>query len=80
MKAKLLEYVGAGFGIVGAALLALNNHYSPFAYIFFLASSFFLVIFSLKNSARGLLLMQVAFTLVNLIGIYRWILHPGMHA
>jgi len=79
MREKLLEYVGAGLGIVGAALLCLNNHYSPFGYIFFLASSFFLVIYSLKISARGLLLMQVVFTVVNLIGIYRWILHPVMH-
>lgn len=72
----LVGKIGARLGILGAGLLALNNSYSPFGYLFFLASSVSLVCWGKANGFRHQIEMQFVFTLVNMIGLYNWVIKP----
>lgn len=74
--AAVLEWVGSLCGIGGALLMARNTRQSPFAYPLWIVSSIALVLFSLATEHRGLLLQQITFTGINLLGLYRWVLNP----
>lgn len=76
MKTKYLEWSGSTLAVIGASLLAMNNVYSAYGYLFFLASAAILVAYSFKVRANGLFFMQLVFLIVNLVGIYRWLLQP----
>ncbi len=76
MNTKRLEWLGSLSAIVGAVLLARNDQYSAFGYLFFLVSSFFLVVYCVKVKATGLFWMQMVFVAVNAFGVYRWFFHP----
>lgn len=67
---------GARLGIIGAGILALNNSFSPFGYLFFLASSITLVYWGKANRFRHQVEMQFVFTLVNMLGLYNWVIRP----
>lgn len=71
---KLLEFIGALTGVAGAILLALNIPESGYGFLFFLVSSTALSIFAVQEKLRYLLMMQVVFTVINAVGVYRWLL------
>lgn len=71
---SVVEWGGAAFGIVGAALVAMNNRYSGFGFVAFLASNACLITFGILTSAFGLVTMQIVFTGTSLVGIWRWLL------
>ena len=71
---SVVEWGGAVFGIVGAALVAMNNRYSGFGFVAFLASNACLITFGILTSAFGLVTMQIVFTGTSLVGIWRWLL------
>ena len=68
----MLGWIGSITGIIGAILVALNFEFSKFGYFFFLISSVNWAIQAYKNRDNALLSINVAFTLINIIGIYRW--------
>lgn len=68
----LLEWCGAGLGLLGALLLALNTRHSGWGFVAFLASNVCWIAFALMSGTYGLLTMQVGFTLTSLLGVYRW--------
>ena len=70
---RLLGWIGAGFGVIGAILLSLNISYSGYGYIFFVISSSILVVWSIAEKQYHQLIMQTIFTLINCIGIVRWL-------
>lgn len=70
--AKRFEWAGFFFGVIGAALLALNIEASPFGWVFFLVSNVFWIGYAIQNRVLGLLLMQVIFMTTSAIGIARW--------
>jgi len=72
--ASVVEWGGAVFGIVGAALVAMNNRYSGYGFVAFLASNACLITFGILTSAFGLVTMQIVFTGTSLVGIWRWLL------
>ena len=72
--ASVVEWGGAVFGIVGAALVAMNNRYSGYGFVAFLASNACLITFGILPSAFGLVTMQIVFTGTSLVGIWRWLL------
>lgn len=68
---KLVEWTGAGFGVGGAAVLALNLSISPAGFVGFLISNIFWIVWSRAVRAEGLLFQQLAFTATSILGIYR---------
>lgn len=69
----ILEWTGAGLGLVGAALLSLNLKASRYGWLFFLLSNFAWTAYGIKTGAYGLVSMQVGFTFTSLVGVYRWL-------
>lgn len=77
MKAPVvlaLEWGGAILSILGAALLALNIAISPWAYILYTISSILLLAWALHQRAYGIVTQNLIFTIINIVGIYRWLL------
>lgn len=70
----MFGWMGSITGIIGAILVALNFEFSKFGYIFFIISSITWAIQACKNKDKALLSLNVVFTIINTIGIYRWIL------
>lgn len=71
---KVLEWGGTATGILGAALLALNNNASGWGFVAFLASNLFWMAFGFRQRAHGLVTMQVVFTATSVAGIHNWLL------
>lgn len=71
---KVVGWVGAGCGIAGALLLAMNFQYSGYGYLFFLVSSIVLSAWSYKTGAKHNLVMQLVFVVLNSLGTYNWLI------
>jgi len=67
-----MEWIGCGFGALGALLLALNRSYSGWGFVAFLASNMCWIAFGVATGALGLVAMQVVMTATSVLGIYRW--------
>lgn len=74
LQPKTLELIGAVSGVLGAILLAINIPASGYGFALFLISSISLSLFALDQKLRYLLVMQVVFTVINMVGVYRWLL------
>ena len=72
--ASIAEWGGCLFGIIGASLVALNNRYSGYGFVAFLASNVCLITFGILTNAYGLVTMQIVFTGTSLFGIWRWLI------
>lgn len=68
--AEVLMVVGA---IAGSTLLALNIPTSKWGYVLFLMSSAPGIYVGLKTGVKSLTITSVYFTIINAIGVYRWI-------
>lgn len=73
-KEKLVEAFGSITGILGAFWLASQMKGYSYAYVLFLLSSASLTIYFARNKQGWIMLQQVAFTAVNLLGVYTWII------
>ena len=71
-KSDLIEWSGSLLAIVGAILIASNLHLEVLAFCVYLISNLLLVIFSLRGKHYGILIMTLAFVIINLVGIVRW--------
>ena len=65
-------WFGTVTGITGSLLVALNFELSKFGYIFFMASAISWTIQGAKNNDNSLVLLNVVFVCVNMLGIYHW--------
>ncbi|MBT3348092.1 MAG: hypothetical protein HOE55_00915 [Thiotrichales bacterium] len=74
-RSTKLELAGAITGVMGAILLAANVSYSGYGFVLFFISSMFLSTFAVIQKLRYLLIMQVVFMVINLVGIYRWLFY-----
>lgn len=68
-----LQWIGCFFGVLGAGLLALNNSRSGWGFVAFLISNFIWIAYGILTHAAGLVVMQIAFTVTSVIGIYCWL-------
>jgi CDP-diglyceride synthetase len=69
-----LDWVGAIGGALGALLLALNLSWSGWAYpVLLVFTGLMLIVAALRRRWPYAVLFS-AFTLINLVGIYRWLL------
>ena len=71
---QILEWSGCCFGLLGSALLALNNRYSGYGFPVFLVSNGFWIVFGFLTGAMGMVVMQIGFTATSLIGAWNWLI------
>ena len=70
----LAKWIGTIFGVVGAALIALNIAVSGWGFVLFLVSSVSWTVAGVMMRENSLILLNVVFTAINLLGIYRWLI------
>lgn len=70
---ELLAWFGAITGPMGAMLLAANIRASGYGYILFTLSSVAMLIVGLASNNPQLVTMNSIFTVINLVGAYRWL-------
>lgn len=68
------KWMGTGFGIAGAILVALNLPISGWGFVLFLVSSVSWTIAGVMMKENSLILLNAVFTAINMLGIYRWLL------
>ena len=69
-----LKWLGTSLGIAGAFLVALNIPISGYGFIPFLGSSLIWGFVGSHQNDWPLLWINCAFTTLNLLGIWRWLL------
>jgi nicotinamide riboside transporter PnuC len=69
----MLKWLGAAAGIAGAVLLAANVPASGWGFTLFLVSSLSWAITAWWDREGALLVLQLAFTATNILGVYRWL-------
>ncbi|MEQ1527347.1 MAG: hypothetical protein ABL911_11465 [Gallionella sp.] len=69
-----IDWIGCATGLLGAALLSMNNRYSGWGFVFFLVSNFAWMTFGLITHASSMVLMQIGFTGTSLIGVWKWLI------
>lgn len=71
---KFLKIFGTATGIAAALMIAANLPISGWGFVVFLFSSVSWTWAALLMGVRSLALLEGVFTLVNVLGIYRWLL------
>lgn len=71
IAAEILMVLGA---IAGSTLLALNIPASKWGYMLFLFSSSSGIYVGLKTKVNSLTILNLYFTIVNAMGVYRWMM------
>ena len=69
-----LKWAGTIAGVAGAFLIAANLPLSGWGFVLFLINSASWATAAALQGDRPLLLLNLAFTAANLIGIWRWLL------
>lgn len=72
-RKEAVEWAGSLTGLLGAALLALNNAWSGYGFLAFLFSNVCWITYGRMTDAKGLITMQLGFTATSLIGIWQWL-------
>jgi drug/metabolite transporter (DMT)-like permease len=67
------KWTGTLAGIAGAILVALNLEVSGYGFLLFLASSLLWCAAGIAQRDDSLILLQATFVVINIIGIYRWL-------
>jgi hypothetical protein len=70
-----MEFWGGVTAAIGGILLAfgpLNLILVPIAYVFFLISAILLTIWSVKKKYKGILIMNVTYLVVDIVGFTMW--------
>ena len=67
------KWTGTLAGIAGAILVALNLDVSGYGFLLFLASSLLWCAAGIAQRDDSLILLQATFVVINIIGIYRWL-------
>ncbi len=69
------KWIGTGAGILGAVLIALNLNVNHYGFALFLVSSLLWSAIALIQREQSLLVLQITFTAVNVLGLWRWWTH-----
>lgn len=73
---EVLEWTGASISLAGAFLLSINNRFSRYGWLAFLAANVIMIAWGLSIEARGFVLQQLGFAVTSLIGLYKTGLLP----
>ena len=69
-----IKWIGSALAIVGALVIALNRPFSGWGFVAFLISSVIWTIAGIMMKEPSLVVLQGTFVIINLIGIYRWLI------
>ncbi len=72
MTPDTLQWLGCAFAVTGSLMLASHTNRSGWGFVLFLISNVFWIAYGIEVGARGLLVMQLFFSITSLICIYRW--------
>ncbi len=67
------KWIGTGTGIAGALLIALNIGVTGYGFALFLISSLLWCAAGIVQRDASLALLQAVFSVVNVVGIWRWL-------
>lgn len=76
MESFLLQALGASTGVIGALLMAFKSPHKAWAWPLWVISGIAWILFSLTTQAYGLLIQQIVFTLINVFGVWNWLIRP----
>ena len=68
-----IKWGSAAFGIVGSLIIALNIPISGWAFVIFTVSSVGWMFAAHLMKERSILTESAVYTVINMIGIYRWL-------
>ena len=66
------KWIGTAAGVSGATLFALNLGVVGYGFMLFLVSSLLWTAVAWVQREASLLVLQIAFTTINVAGIWRW--------
>lgn len=69
---RTVKWLGTATGIAGALIIAMNLGLVVAGFVLFLVSSILWSVVSWVQREPSLLVLQVTFTVINVLGIYRW--------
>jgi hypothetical protein len=67
------KWIGTGAGVSGAIMIALNLGLVIYGFGLFLISSLLWSLVGWLQREMSLLVLQGTFTIINIVGIYRWL-------
>ena len=67
------KWIGTGAGVSGAIMIALNLGLVIYGFGLFLISSLLWSVIGWVQREMSLLVLQATFTIINIVGIYRWL-------
>lgn len=76
MTIETIEWIGSFGGIAGALILALNRPWSGWGYPVFLVFTGLLLLAAAWRGSGPHMALFGAYTAVNALGVYRWLLRP----
>jgi hypothetical protein len=68
---EVLEWSGSIIGMLGAALLASHGPKARFGWLCYLLANIFLIAWSVRVSATGLMVQQLVFSATSVLGLKR---------
>ncbi|MBF0097138.1 MAG: hypothetical protein HQM04_10800 [Magnetococcales bacterium] len=69
----ILKWIGTATGVLGALLVALHIPQSGYGFLLFLVSSTSWFVAAYRMREFSLMFLQGVFTVINLIGVWRWL-------
>jgi len=72
MNDSLITNIATVTGVAAALLMALNLNMFFIAYLLFVTSSILWAIYAYRNRNNQLLVMNIIFSIINLIGLIRF--------
>lgn len=72
-SSSLLKWIGTATGVAGALLVAINIPQSGYGFLLFLISSTSWFVAAYRMREISLMILQAVFTVINLIGVWRWL-------
>jgi hypothetical protein len=69
---RIAKWIGTATGVTGAVIIATNLGVVALGFALFLVSSIFWSAVGWVQREASLLVLQATFTVINVIGIYRW--------
>lgn len=77
---ELLILIGTYSGPLGAVVLAANLPISKYGYLLFTISAFIMAWHGFRNGDDAVFHQNALFLVINLFGVYRWVICGGKHA
>lgn len=70
------DWIGTATGVPAALILASNIGFQGLAFCIFIVSVLCFIYVAMVKKIQGMLIMNVIFLLINIWGVWRWILAP----